>query len=295
MTSKEMWVSQGSKIVAYEHKPSGRFGRRPLRTVITTSNCDHFGRDEQQDVCKFVVTGDNLVVASGSEGGIFTWSPQTGENPCFALPNAHGGATNGLAICSADIVLCGSKDFTVKVWKLTENHQFSGRGIVRLKDRVWSVAANTDGDTFVAGTAGMYDHPAILYCTETQQTLSCLGQNYKFGAGVLHCLFESNHSLLTAGYDTYIRLWDTRTPQSSVIRWENPYDLAVYCLSSDQNVTFVSGSAAHGLVWLWDKRTTSPVQMYYTGASNSPVYSLAFDPCHLYVALDHSLRMLSFT
>lgn len=35
--------------------------------------------------------------------------------------------------------------------------------------------------------------------------------------------------------------------------------------------------------------------MFYVGIGNSPVYSVVFDPCYMYVALDQSFNMLSFT
>jgi len=36
-------------------------------------------------------------------------------------------------------------------------------------------------------------------------------------------------------------------------------------------------------------------QMYYVGRGSSPVYSLAYDSGHLYVALDKGINMLDFT
>ena len=35
--------------------------------------------------------------------------------------------------------------------------------------------------------------------------------------------------------------------------------------------------------------------MYYAGRTSSPVYSLAFDSAHLYVALDKGINLLDFT
>ena len=41
--------------------------------------------------------------------------------------------------------------------------------------------------------------------------VSQLGQEHKIGAGVLDLLFEDERSLLTCGYDAYLRQWDLRT------------------------------------------------------------------------------------
>lgn len=43
--------------------------------------------------------------------------------------------------------------------------------------------------------------------------LSQLGREHKIGAGVLDMQFEDEHTLLTCGYDTYVRMWDLRTNQ----------------------------------------------------------------------------------
>ncbi len=37
------------------------------------------------------------------------------------------------------------------------------------------------------------------------------------------------------------------------------------------------------------------LQMYYAGRTSSPVYSLAFDSSHLFVALDKGINMLDFS
>ena len=37
-----------------------------------------------------------------------------------------------------------------------------------------------------------------------------LGCNYRRGAGILDIQYEDTNTLLSCGYDTIIRLWDTR-------------------------------------------------------------------------------------
>ena len=43
--------------------------------------------------------------------------------------------------------------------------------------------------------------------------LKVCGENKRRGEGVLDLRFESSQELLSAGYDTYIRLWDIRSPR----------------------------------------------------------------------------------
>ena len=42
------------------------------------------------------------------------------------------------------------------------------------------------------------------------QLVSCLGADFRRGAGVLDIIYESPSQLLTCGYDTFIRYWDLR-------------------------------------------------------------------------------------
>lgn len=42
------------------------------------------------------------------------------------------------------------------------------------------------------------------------QLETCLGTDFHRGAGVLDVLYETPFSLLSCGYDTYIRYWDLR-------------------------------------------------------------------------------------
>lgn len=43
------------------------------------------------------------------------------------------------------------------------------------------------------------------------KSLCQLGNNFKFGAGILQAIYESPNQIMSCGYDTCIRLWDTRT------------------------------------------------------------------------------------
>lgn len=54
--------------------------------------------------------------------------------------------------------------------------------------------------------------------------VTCLGTNFRRGAGVLDIVYESPFQLLTCGYDTFIRYWDLRVC-SRYVRWEEKGDL----------------------------------------------------------------------
>lgn len=115
---------------------------------------------------------------------------------------------------------------------------------------------------------------------------------------MLDVQWQTPHTFLSCGYDACTRLWDVRVG-GCVRTWEDPFNEAIYCFATDGSMSLVCGTARHGLVRLWDMRTTNPVQMYFSKhpfiGQSSPVYSVAFDQRHLYVALDQCVNLLSFS
>lgn len=47
----------------------------------------------------------------------------------------------------------------------------------------------------------------------------------------------------------------------SVRHWEEPFDSPLYCIETDGDNAIAVGTARHGMVRLWDKRKTEPVQV----------------------------------
>lgn len=87
------------------------------------------------------------------------------------------------------------------------------------------------------------------------QLITHLGSDFPPGAGVLDVMYESPSTLLSCGYDTYVRYWDLRTStRKCVMEWEEPHDSTFYCLQTDGNHLLATGSSYYGLVRLWDRR-----------------------------------------
>lgn len=277
-----LWYSKGAVILKFERLQDGRIGETVLLTL----------RGHKDDVGHFVCK-NGLVVSGGNDGSLCVWTAAHGS---CVLRRYH---CNSKAINSVDyrrnVVVTGSQDRTVKVWTLgTQSSTL--RYTIPIWDRVCSVAILENSRVLLTGSAGCNGvTPLQAFDLGTGRHITSLGTSHRNGAGVLHVYPESPIELLSCGYDTFIRLWDLRCATKCVRAWEDPHDSTVYCLATDHNVTVLSGTSRYGVVRLWDKRMTRPVKMYYVGKCNSPVYSLAFDPCYLYVALDRSLTMLSFT
>lgn len=95
----------------------------------------------------------------------------------------------------------------------------------------------------------------VLLFSLSGQLITHLGSDFPPGAGVLDVMYESPSTLLSCGYDTYVRYWDLRTSaRKCVMEWEEPHDSTLYCLQTDGNHLLATGSSYYGVVRLWDRR-----------------------------------------
>lgn len=280
-----LYISYTNTISCYHPKSNGH-----LRKILAKTLVAH-----QDDVCRFTLR-DGILVSGARDGSISLFSTETNER-LLHYSKCHVGDVQSVDLHS-DIVVSGSRDASVKVWRTTQPKQSEALlHTINVGDRVWSLALNPCGKQLSVGNAGInLSEPLHVWDIDRMCLLGALGVNYKRGAGVLDILYETKDVLLSCGYDTYIRLWDLRCPYTkSAVCWEEPYDSSLYCIQTDYKNTFLTGSSRHGMIHLWDKRKPMPVQMYYTGRTASPVYSLAFNHSRLYTALDQGINMLDFS
>ncbi|CAG5123207.1 unnamed protein product [Candidula unifasciata] len=282
-TDDALWFSMGSNISCFKLHSSGQVCEVKERCL----------RGLQEDATRFCVKKDK-VVSGCRDGSVYGWD--TSGNLMFCYKQVHGSDTQCVDFTDS-VIITGSRDATCKI--LPVEAPSDGSDVILQSfdagERVWSLKISPCESFFAAGLAGCQDDPPIvLWDIGSGECVGQLSVNHRRGAGVLDLRFESPHELLTCGYDTFIRLWDLRT-QRCVNQWEEPHDSALYCLESDGNNAILVGTARHGMVRLWDKRKTEPVQAYYSNSRTSPVYSLAMDYRHLYLALDVGLNVMDFS
>lgn len=281
-----LWVSSKNEIHSID--PSASKKNRQRQDTNRHKLC--------ADVTKFVVK-DQKIVSGCLDGSIHVWDSLGAHTE---ITGAHCVDTQAVDSYGSTVV-SGSRDATLKVFSVQYD---DNRGISGVKekccfpvgDRVWSVSLSQCSHFCACGTAFCDgDAPVSIIDLDKLCIVSQLGRDHKIGAGVLDMQFEDDHTLLTCGYDTYVRMWDLRTNQC-VCSWEQQFDSAYYCLQSDGHRNIFAGTSRHGSVDLWDKRQTkSPVKTFYAGHRNSPVYSLAFNSTSLFVALDLQVKALNFS
>ncbi|KAK0054640.1 F-box/WD repeat-containing protein 4 [Biomphalaria pfeifferi] len=281
-TDEGIWFSCRNKICFITSNSSGYYYEEKQRCLLGLPD----------DATKFTVK--NNVVASGCiDGSVCVWDISRGKYFCHR--NIHPDEIQCIDFTD-DIIISGTRDGTIKSFPFTKsNYSKLPTNSHNVGERIWCLNISPCKSYFAAGLAGwLSDPPILLWDLASSECLGRMNFNHKQGAGVFDLKFESPHELLTCGYDTFLRLWDLRTLKC-VIQWEEPFDSALYCLETDSNNSIAVGTAQYGMVRMWDKRKTEPVQAYYSYKSNSPVYSLATDHGHLYLALDSGLNILNFT
>ncbi|EGI63267.1 F-box/WD repeat-containing protein 4 [Acromyrmex echinatior] len=173
-----------------------------------------------------------------------------------------------------------------------------GEVYIHLKDKVQSLSIDPTGVTFAVGSAGINDVPLHIINVERYTMVDTMQHEWKYGAGILDMVWDDPNTLLTCGYDTYIRKWDLRTGRC-VCSWVDPCDATLYCIASDNQYTMITGTQYNCLAILWDQRKSDFVQMYYVNSQESsrrsPIYSLQFDSTHLYCATDKRMIELNFS
>ncbi|XP_058528077.1 F-box/WD repeat-containing protein 4 isoform X2 [Ochotona princeps] len=279
-----LYVSQANFILAYQFRPDGAsLNRRPLGVFA--------GHDE--DVCHFVLA-DSHIISAGGDGKIGIHKTHSTFTVKYT---AHEQEVNCVD-CKGGIIVSGSRDRTAKVWPLASGRLGQCLHTIQTEDRVWSIAISPLLSSFVTGTAccGHFS-PLRIWDLNSGQLIMHLGSDFPPGAGVLDVMYESPSTLLSCGYDTYVRYWDLRTSaRKCVMEWEEPHDSTLYCLQTDGNHLLATGSSYYGVVRLWDRRQRACLHAFPLTSTplSSPVYCLRFTTTHLYAALSYNLHVLDF-
>ncbi|MBN3297189.1 FBXW4 protein, partial [Amia calva] len=283
LDSGVLYLSQAADIRVYQLRADGGGLKRKPVAVFS---------GHQEDVCRFVLT-DTHLVSAGGDGKIILHQRRSSFSVEFSAHNQEVNCIDS----KGGIIVSGSRDRTARVWSLSSNRLGECLHTIPTLDRVWSVAISPSQSSFVTGTACCgHVAPLRIWDLESCQQLLCLGSDFRRGAGVLDMVFESPSTLLSCGYDTYIRYWDLRVSSGKcVMEWEEPHDSALYCVQSDGNHMIASGSSYYGVVRLWDKRQSHCLQTFsLSSPTSSPVYCLRFNTTHLFAALASALYALDF-
>eukprot|EP00088_Acartia_fossae_P038136 TRINITY_DN3943_c0_g1_i1.p1 TRINITY_DN3943_c0_g1~~TRINITY_DN3943_c0_g1_i1.p1 ORF type:complete len:481 (+),score=108.66 TRINITY_DN3943_c0_g1_i1:386-1828(+) len=288
----KLWVSWGKTIWCHPRVKNG--GIRSTTTKML--------RGPKDDVSSFVVNeGSGVLVCGARDKSIFGWDAATGDY-LFSRRYCHSMEVSAVdtAGYGGSLVVSGSRDATVAVWarEMDKGNLLLLANQVNVGDRVWSIGICQDTGMTAVGTGARFGTPPLrILDLGTGEVILDMGSNLKNGAGMLDTQFLNCNTILSCGYDTCARLWDTRIGRC-VTYWVEPYDETVYSLGTDRVNTLVTGTSMYGRVRVWDMRSTKSLYCKYSTPArrgqSSPIYSLAMDSSNIYVALDQSLNHYNF-
>ncbi|GLV33306.1 uncharacterized protein CBL_12082 [Carabus blaptoides fortunei] len=285
-----LWLSQGIHIKAYKRTSNRGVAVRVPHYILSDGN--------QNDIVKFSCK-DNYIISGQRNGGVWLWSKKE-ERLIINIPQCHESDITCVDVLN-DIFITGSHDKLFKIWPLQlDTKDLEPLYVKNLSDRIWSLGICPTRKSLAIGSAGCNNIPPFhIFDLERCQPVISRGHTFIKGSGILDLHWENDKTILTCGYDGYLRKWDIRTGECEQ-KWEDPHDSALYCLASDDLYTVVTGANLFGRVVLWDQRLRNYIQMYYTcNNSNlnrsSPVYSISFDGCQLFTALDSYVKCLDFS
>ncbi|XP_014222092.1 F-box/WD repeat-containing protein 4 isoform X1 [Trichogramma pretiosum] len=302
LTRDVLWWAGGNMI--YQFPRSSENGG----SVNKKQKCSVYVRDTGSDVTKFVVVRSGQMIVSGHrDGALRLWRTNPAEclkmknniMPLCTLP-AHSSDLGSVAEAKNQVLFTGSRNGTVKAWEFPHGRVGKVAALpletFQRNDCIWSLATDPSGDKLAIGTGGNFN-PALYVCDTSsfQRSHEIVFEWRGRNAGILDMVWENPQTLLTCGYDTCVRKWDLRSGRC-VSAWSDPTGAAVFCISTDYNFTMVTGSQFNCKAVLWDQRKPDFNQLYFMHLRRmcSPVYSIAFDSCHLYGATDQNFVELKF-
>lgn len=93
------------------------------------------------------------------DGSVCGWSSQSGQLQ-FRQPHSHRGDVIAVDMCGS-VVVSGSHDKTVKLWRVSEQGPVIPKLSISLGDRVWALSVQPQGDMCCVGSAGYHQVPPL--------------------------------------------------------------------------------------------------------------------------------------
>lgn len=286
LSQYELLKSVAFEIRCYKRKKNGFPEDRPYVAV--------YNREEQAEITHFV-RRDNILFAGLSNGTSLTYNF---DEKSTTVDRIFGPGSTEFVNCvdfKGDVFCVAGKSKAVilrierelecleALEKQYEFHQ--GFQCLKLHPQ--------DKSKLVAGK--YHDKKKRALCMIDVET-GILEELDSVTAAVYNMTWKDENVILTANFDSTLRLTDMRTKRDQLI-FQDIYDSSIYCLDYDGKFGAVCGMK-HFRVNLYDLRMPRRfVQMYFpkhTNFNRSPVYSISCDNSQLYIQTDTNLRILDF-
>lgn len=299
MTNELLWWCGGNELHGFDRKKERKTIKRSKGNSYYAQNC--IGGD----ISKFVLW-KNYVVCGYTTGSIIYFSKniKNVKGKCYAVKIFRNIHPISAIDATSENIVTASESGTVKIQRHPDmdspdiNIYDNEMTCIKLMDKVRSISIDPTGVKCAIGSSGTTNIPPLHVIDMEHYSIDAMRHAWKHGAGILDMVWEDPNTLLTCGYDTYIRKWDLRIGRC-VCSWADPTDATLYCISSDHQYTMITGTQYNCLAVLWDQRQSDFVQLYYVNSQasseRSPIYSIQFDSTYMYCATDKHVIQLNFS
>ncbi|VVC89893.1 unnamed protein product [Leptidea sinapis] len=248
------------------------------------------------DISRFIVK-DNLIVCGNRDGSTAIFKKfEAKRKPQLLkhLKNCHDdGHIEVTAVEAIDrlLVTGTNSDSNICLWSLKRDK--NSPKSVKLSDCVGcrSLAINEQEKKLAIGPNGNCK-PLLL---DLNMEKICMNSNIAVDTKrvIRDIQWHNQNELVYVTHAGTLHHFDIRT---GTITYEttDPLQASLYCVRTDRERAIVVGTSEYSRCVLFDLRSPSHVQMYFTQKKSSPVYSLDFDSTKLLAAVDRGVAMLRF-
>ncbi|KAL2530275.1 Pre-mRNA-proCES [Forsythia ovata] len=187
-------------------------------------------------------------------------------------------------VAEGELVVTGSADKTVRVWKGSEDGNYECSHI--LKDHTAEVQAITIHATNNYCVTASLDNTWCFYELASGLCLAQVEDTSGSSEGYTSASFHPDGLILGTGTSgSLVKIWDVKT-QANVARFDGHVG-AVTAISFSENGYFLATAAQDG-VKLWDLRKLKNFRTFTPYDENTPTQSVEFDHSGSYLALGGS-------
>jgi WD40 repeat protein len=178
--------------------------------------------------------------------------PLASDTGAFALAG-HTGEVRAVAFSSADRVVSGGMDGTVRIWDLPQHVVDNTLRSPSTENGVYALAVSNDQRLVAAGT----DSGAVVVWELPLGTERPMPTQLRHRDGVTTVVFGGDSRLLSAGKDGTVKLWDAAA--GTMLRsFENGHRGWVVALAASADGSSIASGGLDGRVVLWSVASDRP-------------------------------------
>ncbi len=207
--------------------------------------------DEISGVVNSVVALNSHIVSGSSNGIISVWDINNGE--VIATWKGHTESVNSVAVSSDErLVISGSDDKTIKIWKLPKNKNISDISLVRTltgHTNVVDAVAIAPNNQILA--SGSWDQTIKIWNLDSGELIQALEGHSEIVNAI--AISPDGQFLASGSKDNTIKLWNLQTGQ--LVRNIKTNSLSILSVVFSPDSQILASSNSDGTINIWNWQT----------------------------------------